>query len=382
MAKRKNNVKSTKPPISGRQVVSQRTNAPVARAYTLRNREPMIRMNGRTSIRIRHRELCLGLIPGAVSFTIDNTLRANPGLPLTFPWLATQAANWEQYAVHSLKFEYIPICSTATAGDVYLIPEYDVSNAAPITETQAANLLGMVTTSCWNSMVLSCDRAAMMALGPRRFIRNGNIAGDLKTFDVMKLYVCTVNQANTATVGKLFVEYDIELFIPDSAPSIYPTAPTMDSMIVFPSAIVGAGTAGTQPLTFQVGFDPLGLFQGAVPGIWYPPPGVYRVHIQAAMNVVVPANTFSSSNLVFAALEVYLDGAPATPTGFPNAVVANDEPTNASTSTAYYQNAQLTGLFIIVIAPGSSMQIVAVWGGLQPTWNVNLVFGSLIMSPA
>jgi len=171
------------------------------------------------SMRIAHRELVLSSVAGSTGFTVQNSLALNPGLTTTFPWLAPQAQQWEMYKVHRLRAEWIPIASTGTAGDVYLSPNYDASDPQPTTEVQAANNVNAVVDSVWKVLSCDLDPSSMMGLGPRKYVRPCAVAGDIKTFDIGKLFVCSNNEANTNTVGKLYLSYDFEFFTPQNDPS-------------------------------------------------------------------------------------------------------------------------------------------------------------------
>ncbi len=77
-----------------RENADQDISAPAAKSRKVIVREPTM-MRGPMSHRIVHREL-LATISGSVAFA-TNSYVINPGLSSSFPWLATQAAGWEQY---------------------------------------------------------------------------------------------------------------------------------------------------------------------------------------------------------------------------------------------------------------------------------------------
>jgi len=248
--------------------------APVAKSYKIMTGRPSVKGSGQ-SVRVRHRELVVPTIAGTSSFAVANSLSLNPGLSGVFPWLSTIAANWEQFCFHGLKAEYIPIAPSSTQGDILLSPDYDASDPAPTTEQQAANNKDSVMDSCWKRLVLVFNKQSMMALGPRRFVRQSAVAGDIKTFDVGKLFVCSNNASGSPTFGKLFLEYDVEFFIPQSSPNT-DTAPLSTSL--FTRATNQSFTSGVAaPIQYATSnFDPLSIGPAAA-GVFTPPAGCYKI---------------------------------------------------------------------------------------------------------
>jgi hypothetical protein len=252
------------------------------------------------SSRVQHRELINASIAGSQTFTVQQVIAINPGLVASFPWLSVQAANWEQYKIHKLDVVYVPIAPTNTQGDIMLSPDYDASDPVPTTEVQAGNNAGTVQDSCWENIRLRLDPSAMMALGPRRFVRQSNVAGDIKTFDVGKIFVCSNNQTGTNPVGKLWLEYDIEFFIPQNSPNT-DTIPLSTSYFTrTTSQTFTTNTAAPLQLT-NVVFDPLNI-GSAVAGVFTPPAGSYRIEAQVSSQ--------DSANEAFQArVDIYKNGA-------------------------------------------------------------------------
>lgn len=166
--------------------------------------------------RIRHRELIYSVI-GSSTFTVQTTFALNPGIAATFPWLSTQAASWEQYRFNTLRFCYYTRCATSVPGSVMLVPDYDAADAAPVTEQIASSYRDTVEEVPWieefccelDPMAM-CDGFKMN----RKFTRIGTVSGtDIKTYDVGNLFLCTTDGTNV-NWGKLWVEYDVELYVP------------------------------------------------------------------------------------------------------------------------------------------------------------------------
>lgn len=176
------------------------------------------RVPGSDSVRIRKRELVASIAtPGSgyASFAIAQTLALNPGIPAAFPWLSTQAAGWEQYRFHKLRFDYYTRTATSTVGSIMLVPDYDASDPAPNSEQQAMDYKDAVEEAPW--IVEFCCNLTPSALHPsgKKFIRQGAVANtDIKTYDAGTFYVCTTDATvGSQNWGKLFVEYDVELSV-------------------------------------------------------------------------------------------------------------------------------------------------------------------------
>jgi hypothetical protein len=277
--------------------------APVTLSRRMLTAKPRMATKPGQSFRVRHRELVNASVAGSTTFTVQTTLAINPGLAATFPWLAPQAQQWEQYMCHQLHVIWVPIAPTSTAGDIMISPEYDSSEPVPTTETQLVDSADTVVDSCWNSVVCCLDPLAMKGFGPRRYVRACSIAGDIKTFDVAKVYVASNNQTGTTAIGKLYIEYDFEFFKPQNSPLPY-TYPQGTSFFGQSSDQTITRVTYT-PVNFATAvFDPL-LFGPAVNGVFTPPAGCYRIEAQTTLSD-------SASEVTLIAAAIYKNGAAVT----------------------------------------------------------------------
>lgn len=245
-----------------------KVSAPVATAQ--KQGFPTGKQDNRTR-RVINSEL-VGSINGTTTFAAT-VYRVNPGMPATFPWLSVQAAEWQQYRFNSLQFRYVTRTATSTVGSVILSPDYNPNDLSPTTEAQATNTEGAVEDAVWKDLVCRLDPKAMHPNGPRKQIRSTAVAGDLNNYDVAKFSVCTTEEANTNAIGKLWVDYDVELSVPQNSPS--------DSS--GSTSLYEASKAASQGFTTTVGaalqwdapvYDPLG-FGTAASGVFTPPSGTY-----------------------------------------------------------------------------------------------------------
>lgn len=166
------------------------------------------------SRRVKGREL-IGEVYGTNSNDpVVATYFINPGLTASFPRLSKEARVWEQYRVHSFQVSYLSAVGSTQAGIIILSPDYDPSDPEPTSEQQLANTEGARVGYPWAPFSIPLDVKAMHALGPRKFIREGPVPGDIKTFDVCMLSVAAVANQNASSLGRLWFEYDIEFFVP------------------------------------------------------------------------------------------------------------------------------------------------------------------------
>jgi hypothetical protein len=223
----------------------------VAQSVQSRSMAPKIN-NGLKSVRISHREL-VGTINGNTTFGAT-AFALNPGLATTFPWLATVASAYEQYAFRKLRFHYVTRCATSYNGSILLAPEYDALDAAPTSEVFASMMNGAVEDAPWRDQNLDFVIADMHSTGPRKFIRTGAItASDLKAYDVGQLFVCAIGCADANAVGKLWVDYEVEFFVPQN-----PSALQLGGIGSASYYKHAAAPALTSAVALRIPFDTLG----------------------------------------------------------------------------------------------------------------------------
>jgi hypothetical protein len=192
-----------------------KANAPVASAVANRSSAPKI-MTSMKMTKIVHREL-VATISGNTTFGVDS-FSLNPGLSSSFPWLSSIAGSYEQYRFNRLTFKYITRAPTSYIGSILMAPEYDALDSSPSSELLASQMNGAIENTPWQDQSLSFVVSDMFPMGPRKYIRTGTLptSSDLKTYDAGKLFVCTVDCADTSAIGKLWVEYEVELHIPQN----------------------------------------------------------------------------------------------------------------------------------------------------------------------
>jgi len=166
-------------------------------------------------IRVRHKELFDDL-SGSIFFSLKK-FPINPGRPEIFPWLSQISQNYESYRFNKLRFEFKTLAPTATQGTVALSVDYDAADAAPTSLQEMFQNQGTVDSAAWApTTCLNCPVSNMDKL-KQRYIRGNTALSanlDIKTYDVGNFFIATADMTGVAKVGRLWVEYDVELMTP------------------------------------------------------------------------------------------------------------------------------------------------------------------------
>ncbi len=164
---------------------------------------------------VAHREYITD-VAGSVAFA-SNTIPINPGMNGSFPWLSGLAQRFESYRFNRLKFCFETEAPTTTTGTVLLTNDYDASDAAPTSKSQAMAYRSAVRSPPWSDCCLVSLKEDLSKRNSY-YVRSGALAAnqDIKLYDTGTHFVCTQAQANTNTVGELYVEYEVMLMTPQS----------------------------------------------------------------------------------------------------------------------------------------------------------------------
>jgi hypothetical protein len=187
--------------------------APVSKGIVRRTGNPKQVSLPNGDILVTHREYLTDIL-GSTPFTV-NQFPVNPGLPGSFPWLSAIAQRFESYIFEALKFDFETEAPTSTAGSAIISLDYDASDGAPTTKTQAMAFRSAVRSPSWSNCQLVGLKEDLMKR-KSYFVRRGAIPAntDLKLYDTGNLNLCTIAQGNTNTLGELYVEYTCRLMTP------------------------------------------------------------------------------------------------------------------------------------------------------------------------
>lgn len=185
---------------------------PAAKARSVRNSGPDMRST-RRGLRIKHREFVSDL-PSMPTFDNLGAFDINPGLSDLFPWLSGQAAGFEQYRFHRLRFEFVTRTGTFNSGSCVMAPDYDPLDDVPESLPDLEAFEGVYDGPIYEDGTIQLSVDDMFPIGPRKYVRSSNeFVEDLRTSDVGRFFIYTTATSGTL-VGKLFVHYDVEFFIP------------------------------------------------------------------------------------------------------------------------------------------------------------------------
>jgi hypothetical protein len=262
--------------------------APAAFATTQRSGKPLFVRATFDRTRIVHREL-IQAVNGTTSFTVSQ-FPLNPGLSITFPWLATQAVAWEKYRFNRLAFCYYTRAPTSTQGSFLHVPDYDAADPAPTTETIASTYNGAVEDAVWKDSCCELDVKMFREL----FIRTGALAQnlDIKTYDTGNFFSCTTDASSASPIGKLWVEYDIELI----NPQLPATGISTTATVISGGTVTVANPLGTVPVAaggFGQSISGSDVtYNGLTAGVEY-----YASFITSGTSITATALTTSGFNL-------------------------------------------------------------------------------------
>ncbi len=331
-----------------------RTTASVAAAYATEARQlgPAINTK-RKSTRIKGSEL-VGSILGSSSFSTTKYY-LNPGMASTFPLLSQTASQWEQYHFHALSFRYMTRCGSTTVGSVILSPDYDPTDQNPTSEARATTYEGAVEGAVWKDHACVLNPAAMHELGPRKFVRSHLVGGDIRTMDVGNFYVSTIEEADGSAIGKLWVDYDVELFVPQLEASSTPKPVTASYFYVDASTSFSTGVAApVSNWTASANF----LAVSETNGVFTPPAGVYEIEATVSYS--------DTSVEVFAVdQEIYVNGAALSPAILSRArVTSATSGPRVSLTTSWWQYLNGTDTFQIqATLTGAAGTLASMVGG-------------------
>lgn len=183
-----------------------------------------------TRLSLRRKEY-VGDVVGSVGLTVTK-YSVNPGLSSPYIWGSQIANNYEEYDTMYMAFHYEPEAPTSVTGVVIIAFDFDAADVAPTTKQQLLTFADNVRVSPWLPASLVLKVADLRKRG-RLFVRNGAIAStDIKTYDLGNVYVATVGQANTNSLGEFWIGYHHQLDVPTTSTALY----ALSGLVVDPAS--------------------------------------------------------------------------------------------------------------------------------------------------
>jgi hypothetical protein len=182
---------------------------------------PSFSTNGDDVI-VKHREFITDVV-SSIALS-QYVLPLNPANTTTFPWLSGIAKNFEEYELLGMIFEYKPTSGSAIAstnnalGTVILCSDYNVLNAVPTTKRACETLEFSTSCNPSESMIhpIECSKDRNVLF--RGYTTSQNVTsvqGDARMYFLGNTFLTLVGmQANSITVGELWVSYQVRLSRP------------------------------------------------------------------------------------------------------------------------------------------------------------------------
>jgi len=199
------------------------------------------------SLRVKHREYFGDLFSYLGAFLdrpVDQQtyfrLEISPANSALFPWLSTVASRFETYSFNSLKFCYVPYCSTSTPGSVLLAVDYDPSDLRPLTKADLMAMEESVRSTAWSEVQHVCRADNLRKHGRDKYtdltyngtgnsFQGGAVdpsgpAASLRQQFVGSFYATAPNGTGINGIGELYVEYDVVFSTPQLTKEPVPAA--------------------------------------------------------------------------------------------------------------------------------------------------------------
>ena len=179
---------------------------------------PSFSKDGRGTI-VRHREF-ISDVSGGTLFN-STIYPIQPGVKSSFPWLSQIAANYEEYIIRGMIFEFKStsanaLNSTNTAlGTVIMATRYNVLMPAFTNKVEMENYQYVTTVKPSESAMHPIECAVGESPLHVLYTRTGDtVIGDKRMYDLGNFQISTVGMQASAVIGELWVTYDIELLKP------------------------------------------------------------------------------------------------------------------------------------------------------------------------
>lgn len=335
---------------------------------------------------VRHREYLLDVLSGgagapSTNFNLQNFV-LQPGNVSTFPWLSDIAACFQEYEFLGVIFEYKSLSSEAVfsaassgaLGDVIMATNYNSANANYTTKQEMLESEFSSDAKPSKSILhpIECS-PNLTAISNHLYVRTGPVpvGQDQRLYDHANFQIATQGcQANGATLGELWVTYEVAFYKPILAGRASGLDVLTDKfLIITPTAGAPLGSSQIQT-TNGIG--------GTIAGRIYTFPAyvnqgnyLFMLSMQGtvAVNVVEPLMLVSG-------------GASLTTVWATNAGANTINVVSAPVPGAGVNNANLLMAFIVTIPSNAALPIAVTFGnaGTVPGGGVGNVFGNLVVT--
>lgn len=169
---------------------------------------------------IGHHEF-IGDVSSSVEFKTTR-YPINPGLDITFPWLAGVAPSFQEWDLIGCMLCYNPTSgnavasTTTTLGAVIGSVAYPLDIAAPSSKIQALGMAGAVSTVPSQTLLIPVETAKSMRMSPNLLVRNAGLpeTATKQLYDIANFDLSTVGSQAACVVGELWISYTVLLKLP------------------------------------------------------------------------------------------------------------------------------------------------------------------------
>lgn len=169
---------------------------------------------------VRHKEFIGDVATLSAAFALAYSLKINPGLSNTFPWLSGIAKNFTQYKIEGLMFSYVStsgsLSTTQALGEIIMACNYNVLDNNFINKQQMLNEVFSVSKvpSLDSVCPVECDRHQTPM--DHLLVRSGPVPSgqDARFYDFASFNLATQGSPSAVTLGELWVTYQIALYKP------------------------------------------------------------------------------------------------------------------------------------------------------------------------
>lgn len=171
-------------------------------------------------VTISHREF-LGDITGSTGF-VSRNYSINPGSSNTFPWLSNIAAMFQSYRIKGMIFEFNSTSADAlnsvntALGTVIMSTQYNVALPPFINKAEMEQYDYTVSGRPSRNLTHCVECDPQLQVMPHLFTRTGvlPVGADYQFYDWGNFQFATVGMQAAATIGELWVSYEVEFLKP------------------------------------------------------------------------------------------------------------------------------------------------------------------------
>lgn len=200
---------------------SAKVRAPVAQSLQMRSAAPKYVPLPDGNILVKHREMIGYSAISTTGFSVDTDcpMFMSPSDPGTFPWLATIAKSYEKWRPRKVRLIYVPLCPTTRPGNIIMAFDYDPSDALPVTAIEMEQNKTSVSGPIWHEATLELSVRDMLDNVKAYYTGPVSTPADRRMAYGGQFVIAYDGLDSTATVGKFYLDYEIELLTPQQSPT-------------------------------------------------------------------------------------------------------------------------------------------------------------------